>query len=166
LQTVSLSFSYPTPPPPSIFRIIMLARNSPQNRHNKGLRGQNPDSTGLTGQFLAGSVLVENCWVYCLCRDNDGTNRGLCARSDVTRRLWISLGDRFGRRSKAKRQAVRTWNAHLFRGTEKGGQSRLSPDYQSVEVRGAHSSKIATSGASSSVVIYEKTTSGPAVIFQ
>jgi hypothetical protein len=39
---------------------------------------------GLTADFWPGA-LYRNCCVCCLCRDNDGTNRGLCARSDVTR---------------------------------------------------------------------------------
>ena len=35
------------PPPPSIFRIIMLARNSRQNPDGKELKGQNLDNKGL-----------------------------------------------------------------------------------------------------------------------
>jgi hypothetical protein len=41
------------PSPPSICGIITLARNSPQNPHDKELRGQNLDNKGLTGLRLA-----------------------------------------------------------------------------------------------------------------
>ncbi len=46
---------------------------------------------GLTGRFLVASALAHSYCVYYFCRDNDGTNRGLCARSDVTRRLLENL---------------------------------------------------------------------------
>jgi len=44
-----------TPPPSPLFfrisRIMDLARNSSQNWHNKGLRGQNLERKGVTGGF-------------------------------------------------------------------------------------------------------------------
>jgi hypothetical protein len=45
------------PPPPSIFGIIMLARNSRQNPVFKELRGQNLESNGLTGAPLGLAAL-------------------------------------------------------------------------------------------------------------
>jgi hypothetical protein len=63
---VGLSFSYPTPPSPSIYKNIwnqQLAgydrRNSLQNIHNKDLISQNPESMGLMGRFLTASAFVD-----------------------------------------------------------------------------------------------------------
>src|SRR5258708_5416490 len=89
---VSLSFSYPTPLPPPILQNIYNQqltdfdrRNSSQNLHNKDFKSQNLESMGLTGQFLVASAPCRYCCVYDLCWDNDETNWGLGARSDVTR---------------------------------------------------------------------------------
>jgi hypothetical protein len=46
------------PSPPGSTGIIELARICPQNPHDKGLRGQNLESKGVTGLFLAHSGLV------------------------------------------------------------------------------------------------------------
>lgn len=46
-----------TPPPPGRSGIIELAKNSPQNREPKGVRGHNRENKGLTGfVFLSGPV--------------------------------------------------------------------------------------------------------------
>ena len=69
------------PLPPQSLGIIGLARNSPQNPHNKGLRGHNPENKGVTYHSAAMKLCAA------LLREQDRRLGLWMTRSDVTRAL-------------------------------------------------------------------------------
>src|SRR5208282_12821 len=94
---VSLSFSHPTPLPPRFLKISRI-NNLPTTTSEiprkifitKILQVKILKAWDLRADFDRERP-YRYCCVYCRCRDNDGMNAGLCARSDVTRGLWVSL---------------------------------------------------------------------------
>jgi hypothetical protein len=99
-RAVCLPSSYPVPPspspPPSIFRIIELSMFWPAKSVEQRTYRSKSREHRTYGPISDRERPCRYCRMHCLCWDNDGMKLGLCARSDVTRGLWKSLGDASG----------------------------------------------------------------------